>query len=352
MSDDIDKCKKEIADLKNKIEEHRGEGAASALVDYASEKKSAPSPNLNMKVRRTLKGHFGKIYACQWAPDSRHCISASQDGKLLLWNAFTTNKLMAIPLRSSWVMTTAWSPSGKLVASGGLDNLCTLHKLPDNVMKNPAGAVLEKPTVHGELSQHEGYLSCARFVSDDDMVTSSGDSTIILWDVETKQPKKIFNDHTGDVMSVDVSPDKNMIVSGSCDSTVRAFDLRSGQQVFKFEGHESDINYVKWFPDGQACASASDDSTLRLWDVRSFSQLANYSNEKILCGITSCDFSKSGKILFAGYDDYSCYAWDTCGGSLAGQLAGHENRLSCLAMCSDGKALLTGSWDMRLFVWS
>jgi len=68
-----------------------------------------PLPRISMKVRRTLKGHLAKIYALHWAADKRHLVSASQDGKLIVWDAHSTNKIHAIPLRSSWVMTCAVS---------------------------------------------------------------------------------------------------------------------------------------------------------------------------------------------------------------------------------------------------
>lgn len=37
-------------------------------------------------------------------------------------------------------------------------------------------------------------------------------------------------------------------------------------------------------------------------------------------------FSRSGRLLFAGYDDYNCYVWDVTNstGIPAYQLAGHE----------------------------
>jgi len=81
-------------------------------------------------------------------------------------------------------------------------------------------------------------------------------------------------------------------------------------------------------------------------------QLNKYSNDKILCGITSVGFSKTGKMLFAGYDDYNCYVWDTQRGSLVEQLIGHDNRVSCLGISDDGKALATGSWDTLLKIWA
>ncbi len=89
-----------------------------------------------------------------WAGDSIHLVSASQDGKLIVWNGVTTNKvqlpsplcvcaalvdsltiilprlavspgqMQSIPLRSHWVMTCAFEDKeNEMVACGGLDNL-------------------------------------------------------------------------------------------------------------------------------------------------------------------------------------------------------------------------------------
>ena len=83
-----------------------------------------------------MPGHLAKIYAMHWASDSRNLVSASQDGKLIVWDSYSTNKVRrtvsstevefssnsvqvhAIPLRSSWVMTCAYAPSGTYVACG------------------------------------------------------------------------------------------------------------------------------------------------------------------------------------------------------------------------------------------
>jgi guanine nucleotide-binding protein G(I)/G(S)/G(T) subunit beta-1 len=58
----------------------------------------------------------------------RNLVSASQDGKLIVWDSYSTNKVHAIPLRSSWVMTCAYAPSGSFVACGGLDNICSIYR--------------------------------------------------------------------------------------------------------------------------------------------------------------------------------------------------------------------------------
>ena len=37
--------------------------------------------------------------------------------------------LQVIPLKSAWVMTSAFSPSGNLVACGGMDNMLTMYNI-------------------------------------------------------------------------------------------------------------------------------------------------------------------------------------------------------------------------------
>lgn len=222
-----------------------------------------------MKTRRILKGHLAKIYAMHWSTDRRHLVSASQDGKLIIWDAYTTNKVHAIPLRSSWVMTCAYAPSGNYVACGGLDNICSVYNLSSR----------DGPTrVARELSGHSGYLSCCRFINDRRILTSSGDMTCMLWDVESGSKVTEFADHLGDVMSISINPtNQNVFVSGACDAFAKLWDIRTGKAVQTFAGHESDINAIQFFPDGNAFGTGSDDASCRLFDIRADREVNQYS---------------------------------------------------------------------------
>lgn len=68
---------------------------------------------------------------------------------------------------------------------------------------------------------------------------------------------------------------------------------------------------LQFFPNGHAFATGSDDATCRLFDLRADQELMSYTHVNIICGITSVAFSKSGRLLFAGYDDFNCHIWDT-----------------------------------------
>ncbi|PNJ30360.1 GNB3 isoform 8, partial [Pongo abelii] len=256
---EMEQLRQEAEQLKKQIADARKACADVTLAELVSGLEVVG--RIQMRTRRTLRGHLAKIYAMHWATDSKLLVSASQDGKLIVWDSYTTNKVHAIPLRSSWVMTCAYAPSGNFVACGGLDNMCSIYNL-----KSREGNV----KVSRELSAHTGYLSCCRFLDDNNIVTSSGDTTCAkLWDVR----------------------------EGTCRQT--------------FTGHESDINAICFFPSGEAICTGSDDASCRLFDLRADQELICFSHESIICGITSVAFSLSGRLLFAGYDDFNCNVWDS-----------------------------------------
>ncbi|XP_077257041.1 guanine nucleotide-binding protein subunit beta-5 isoform X1 [Temnothorax americanus] len=340
----IEKLAKEAECLKIRLEDERQKLNDITLASVADRLEVITC--INVKPRRILKGHQAKVLCSDWSPDKRHIVSSSQDGRMIIWDAFTTNKEHAVSMPTRWVMACAYGPSGTLVACGGLDNKVTVYplSLEDDV-------AVHKKTV----GTHTSYMSCCAFPnSDQQILTGSGDSTCGLWDVESGQLLQSFQGHSSDVMSIDLAPSEtgNTFVSGGCDKLVLIWDMRSGQCVQSFEGHRSDVNSVRFHPGGDAVATGSDDATCRLFDLRADREVAVYAKESIIFGANAVDLSVSGRLLFAGYNDYTVNVWDTLKCQRVALLYGHENRVSCLRVSPDGTALSTGSWDATLRVWA
>lgn len=93
-------------------------------------------------------------------------------------------------------------------------------------------------------------------------------------------------------------------------------------------------------------------SQCRLFDIRADKEVAVYAKDSIIFGVNSVDFSVSGRLLFAGYNDYTVNIWDTLKQQRICLLYGHENKVSCTRVSPDGTALATGSWDCTLRVWA
>jgi guanine nucleotide-binding protein G(I)/G(S)/G(T) subunit beta-1 len=232
----IQHAKREAEHLKGKLRKGKEELNDTTLKKHAATVPSIPR-NLKPKVRRTLKGHLAKIYSMHWTEDKTHLVSASQDGRLIVWNGLTTNKIHLIPLRSPWVMSCAFAPSGNLVACGGLDNICSIYNLRSKEMPL---------RVSRELVSHTGYISCCRFLNDRQIISSSGDMTCILWDIELASKISEYSDHSKDVMSISLHPgDQNVFISAACDNDAKLWDIRSAKCCQTFSGHTSDINTIQ-----------------------------------------------------------------------------------------------------------
>jgi len=374
---EIQKTKKEIDKLKMSLKNAREKSNDANLIDYKAEVPNVTKNDTMFQVRRTLKGHSSKIYAIQWADDSKNIVSASQDGKLIVWNArenirlnvfiftlfiifffhfffcfpnlfflsFSTYPflLKVIPLKSTWVMTCAYGPTNsQLIACGGLDNICTIYNLRSK-------DVPIHPT--RELSAHTGYVSCCRFFNDNSIITSSGDMTCIYWDIEKGSKIAEFNEHNGDVMCISISPDKKTFVTGSCDATVKIWDIRTAKCIQTFQGHDSDVNAVTYMNTGYCIASGSDDATCKLYDIRADRELQQYEDDSLTSNVTSVSFSNSGRLLFTSYEYLNCIVWDTISGQILSTLP-HNNRVSTVSVNADGNAIATSSWDTLIRVWA
>ena len=89
------------------------------------------------------------------------------------------------------------------------------------------GAVLGKMIGHGGvvmmMQHHRGML-----------YTASVDGTLVSWDVEECEMKRIFVGHEDWVLSVKLLPSKGLLYSGSKDASVREWDMMDGQCTRQF----------------------------------------------------------------------------------------------------------------------
>jgi guanine nucleotide-binding protein G(I)/G(S)/G(T) subunit beta-1 len=276
-------ARRELTTLKQQLSKIKTSKFDGNLHDIYTQQQNdtsrlVPAPLNQFRSRRILRGHFGKIYSADWSGDSIHVASVSQDGKLMIWNALTTNKVQSIPLASSWIIACGFEKkSNQFVCCGGLDNICSIYKVGSS---NSNRAI-------ASLTGHTGYLSSFAFVEEKNIITGSGDSTAIYWDIETKKPLQRFVEHSADVMSISLSPqDTSIFATGSCDGTSRIWDIRVSKSVCTFHAHESDVNSVSFFPDGYAIGTGSDDATCRIFDIRCVNEIAYFGNEKLISGIT------------------------------------------------------------------
>jgi len=263
-----------------------------------------------MSVRRKLHS-WSRVNTLHWSAIHPNRLITAEGGELIVWDAMKEARVQRIKTEC-WNMTCCLEPTlDALAAVGGLSNCINIYRVAapqqttsrccqqsrsaDNLISSDSQKKIQM------LDQHDGYVSCARFINEDRLVSTGGDGMVILWDVERGCPTQLFN-HDAYVMSVSVSPTNvHLFVTGSCDCLAKVWDMRQSPAAFIFEGHEADINAVKFMPDGHSFVTASDDGTSRLFDLRSFSELNRFENIDRLSSVRLRRRSEQWDVLRVGH---------------------------------------------------
>eukprot|EP01127_Copromyxa_protea_P007567 TRINITY_DN1745_c0_g1_i1.p1 TRINITY_DN1745_c0_g1~~TRINITY_DN1745_c0_g1_i1.p1 ORF type:complete len:386 (-),score=124.62 TRINITY_DN1745_c0_g1_i1:73-1191(-) len=337
------KLRKDISALKEKIKQSRLEKKDMEKSEYFTQNPSNFEKGAKPTERvRLSKGHNGRIEAVSWSSNNPEMLlTAGQDGKMLVWHAPSGNKVGLFRLKSAWVQACAYRSFGGesgVVASGGMDNICTLYSLQDP----------SKP-IH-ELDGHSGFIAACKFLDDKQLLTASADYKTILWDAQSGKSLQSFEFEEGATsLSVNKAGDKFLV--GVTNGVVALCDPKSGKQVADFEAHEDSVCSVSFFPNDTAFGTASDDLTCHLYDIRSADNcLQSYDAPEGATELTSICFSKSGRFLFASYDD-AVRVWDTTEGKLLYTLS-VPAKVSALDINCDGTALCSVSHDNEGRIWA
>ena len=110
-----------------------------------------------------------------------------------------------------------------------------------------------------------GVLSVAFSPDGKTIASGSSDNTIKLWNLEGKELRTLTG-HSNWVWSVAFSPDGKTIASGSYDKSIKLWNLE-GKQLRTLTGHSKGVLSVAFSPDGKTIASGSSDKSIKLWDI-------------------------------------------------------------------------------------
>lgn len=280
---------------------------------------------------------FSDILCVAFSPDGKLLATGSYNSEICLWRVADSQSLWTSKGHTSWVLSIAFSPDGTKIASGSVDQTVKVWDVHTGQAWN---------TFQG----HTNWIYSVAWSPDSTTIASgSTDQTLRLWDVCTGQACKILQEHSDPIWSVAWSPDGTTIATGSSDPMVRLWDVHTGHCLKTLQGHSERIWSVAWSPDGTTIASGSNDQTVRLWDVCSGQAC------KILQGHTnavwSVAWSPDGTAIATGSVDQTVRLWDVSAAQCFKILQGHTNWILSLAWSPDGNTIASSSFDRTVRLW-
>ncbi|MDG2991960.1 NB-ARC domain-containing protein [Candidatus Synechococcus calcipolaris G9] len=187
-------------------------------------------------------------------------------------------------------------------------------------------------------------------LSPDGQMVAVGDSTglIYLWQIATTQLLATFVGHTSWVWCVAFSPDGRQLASSGSDTSVRLWDLESGQCLWVATEHTGCVWSVTFSPDGHRLASGSDDQTVRVWNLKGDCLQVLQGHTK---NVYSVHFSPDNQTLVSGSKDESVRIWNTSSGTCLSVLQGYGDGVHCVRYSPNGQLLASGGFDGSIRLW-
>jgi predicted NACHT family NTPase len=280
---------------------------------------------------------FGTVFAVAFSPDGKLLATGGTDGVVRCWDVASGREILTGKGHNSWVSSVAFSPDGKTLASSSSDRTVKLWNCH-------SGECFQT------LQGHSDMVRSVAFSPDGKTLASgSDDRTVKLWDCRSGECLQTWQGHSDMVRSVAFSPDGKTLASGSNDLTVKLWDCHSGECLQTWQGHSNWVRSVAFSPDGKTLASSSDERTVKLWDCHSGECLQTWQGDSNW--VLSVTFSPDGNTLASGGSDSTVKLWDCRSGDCLQTWQGHSNWVRSVAFSPDGQSLASSSNDRTVKLW-
>ena len=295
-----------------------GQGDMETYAQHIANSRTIPGYEKNEELFKAWAGLY------QYFP--KESLISAWEGRNFLEHGSYTYRVTSI----------TFSFDGKLVLSASADGKILLWDIETR-------QVIRKFEGH-KIGDIQAYLN-----RDNKYILSgSFDKTLRLWEVETGNCIRTFEGHTDGITSICWTSDTRFALSGSLDGTIRLWDVQTGRCLRVNKGHGNKVYSLCLSPNEQYYLSAH--SQVKVWKLSTDNYITNYFGKDMYPIYSMCLSHKTEYLILAKQNGILTLL-NVKTGATQIEFKGHTKTILSVCFSSDSKYVLSGSVDNNVRLW-
>jgi WD40 repeat protein len=252
--------------------------------------------------------HGSNVACVAFSPDGKLLASGANDHSIKLWDPKRGVLVDTLLGHSALVLTLAFTPDSQMLASGSW--------YPEFAIKVWGPRSQSPDQLLFTVTKHSSSINELIFTPDDKLI-SGADTTARFWEGLNGRFLRMINAATS-VTTMAVSPDSQLIALPGANHTVKIYHTADGTLVQTLAGHTQDITGLAFSHDGSLLASgAFFDGThdvIKLWNVSNWTLVRNLSEPFLFGPFVAINFSADDALISASCEGVPA-VWHVSDGS-------------------------------------
>ncbi len=281
--------------------------------------------------------HRLSVLYSAFSPDGRRVVTGSLDETARIWDAQTGKPLTRAFQHRGVVFRAAFSPDGRHLATASFDGAARIWEVGSD---QPKSIELNESVAGADRSFNAGGGK---------VVGLYFDGPARVWEAFTGAPVTPRLPHAGKANQIALSPDGRLVATTSPDYTAQIWDTATGTAIAPSLKHDEEISWVAWSPDSQRVATASKDKTARIWSAQTGAQLTPpllHAND-----VNFVTFSFDGRRIVTTSEDRTARVWDASTGAALTPPLAHTDGVTLAAFNPGNGLVVTASRNGWTRVW-